>query len=46
MNVILITVIAILLYQSPEARNGLSVILRNTADIIQTEHQEGQSYRD
>ena len=39
MKVVLLAVIAILLYNSPEARNATGNILRKTADIVDTQIQ-------
>ena len=44
MKYILCGVIAFLLYNSPDARNATSDILRRGADLLQTEQQEQTWY--
>ena len=36
MKIILLAIIAFLLYQSPDARNGAADFLRGTADVVDT----------
>ena len=40
MKIILLAIIAFLLYQSPDERNGAADFLRGTADVVDTKPTE------